>query len=257
MADKYPNLRAPTWTEPPGDNAYTRKQYLLAEISVSYGLCEDYKRRLLLASRANNAAFDIATTALSALATAFTPLATVHALSAAAAITSGTKTAIDADIYENATAPIMVQAIQSTYDDPMDKLHTKVLTAKDDKALGTLADDASVQAIHQKCSLTEALVELQTLQAAAAKAKTDSAPSPPADTPKLPFKVNDRFKLSDGSIVTVETAVSTTAAANFTVKYLLAKDQTENAATTMKTSNLSDFMAMLGKNQATVVKDGS
>ena len=79
-----------------------------------------------MSSRASNVTFDVGTTILSALSTAFTPIATVHALSAAATITSGTKTAVDADIYQTATAPLMVEAIQQTYNIKMDALLVKV-----------------------------------------------------------------------------------------------------------------------------------
>jgi hypothetical protein len=91
-------------------NAPTPKQGLLAEITDSYQKCEAYKRRLLYGNRVSNLGFDILTTIFSALGTAFTPVETVHALTAAATISSGTKTAIDADIYQNVTAPLMVAA---------------------------------------------------------------------------------------------------------------------------------------------------
>jgi len=97
-------------------NGVTLRQGLLAEITDSYQKCEAYKRRLLYGSRVSDLGFDILKTIFGALGTAFTPVETVHVFTAATTISSGTKTAIGADIYQNATAPIMVQAIASTYD---------------------------------------------------------------------------------------------------------------------------------------------
>ncbi len=231
-----------------------QKRYLLAEIDSSFRLCELYKRRLLFASRANNASFDIATTALSALATAFTPLATVHALSAAAAITSGTKTAIDADIYENATAPVMVQALQTVYDTPMASLHSKVRAAPNDVALATIADEGDIIAAHQKCSLTEAMVEIQKAQAAAAASKTDSA----YQLPKPPFTSGTSFAMNDGSLVRLDTAVAASAPANFSLKYSTSNNKPSDATYGAdKTDTLANFLALLASKLGKPMASGS
>jgi len=47
----------------------------------------------------------------SALGTAFTPISTVHALTAGASITSGWKTAVDSDIYAKLTIQNLVLAL--------------------------------------------------------------------------------------------------------------------------------------------------
>jgi hypothetical protein len=159
----------------------TPRQYLLAEITDSYGKCEAYKRRLLYGSRVSNLGFDILTTIFSALGSVFTPVETVHAFTAATTISSGTKTAIDADIYQNATAPLMVQAIATTYDQPMDDLHQQILRADEN---ATNYDYGSVLRVHNRCSLTEALVSVQTLEDARTPPKPQADAANPADTPK-------------------------------------------------------------------------
>jgi hypothetical protein len=156
----------------------TPKQHLLAEINDSYAKCEAYKRRLLYGSRVSNLGFDVLTTIFSALGSVFTPVETVHAFTAATTISSGTKTAIDADIYQNATAPLMVQAIATTYDGPMDTLHEQILRADEN---ATNYDYGSVLRVHNRCSLTEALVSVQTLE----DARTPPKP-PPADAAARP-----------------------------------------------------------------------
>ena len=158
--------------------------------------CEAYKRRLLYGSRVSNLGFDILTTIFGALGTVFSPINTVHAFTAATTISSGTKTAIDADIYQNATAPLMVQAISATYDSPMDDLHDKIADSDDTAAHYDLGN---VVRIHNRCSLTEALVEVQKLE-------TGNPKPSPVSTPvldDLAIKNGAQFKLSDGSLIVV------------------------------------------------------
>lgn len=151
--------------------------YIQAQIRNSIRSCDAYKRRLLLASRTSNAGFDVLTTIFSALGSVFTPLGTVHALTAAATISSGTKTAIDADIYQNATAPLMVEAIQQTYDKDMATL------LQQQAGGGAPADPQFVYTeiikVHSECSLTEAMAQLQLLESKQAQQSPAGATAEP------------------------------------------------------------------------------
>ena len=77
--------------------------------------CNDFLTGLVLHVTATNSALDMVTTVFTALGTAFTPIATVHALTAGGSISSGWKTAIDSDIFAQATIANYAQAIQATY----------------------------------------------------------------------------------------------------------------------------------------------
>jgi hypothetical protein len=75
-------------------------------------------------------------------------------LTAGATITSGSKTALNADIYQKETAPIIVKAIEDTYykdyTDYVYKLsgETEVVTS---------LEVAKIRAIHRECALDAAL----------------------------------------------------------------------------------------------------
>jgi len=99
----------------PAAAAGHEKEYLGYVLIDSGQKCQEFADRLSVAQRGVDTSFDILTVILSALATAFTPLSTVHGLTAAATISTGTKTAIDADIYAKATAALILQEINNTY----------------------------------------------------------------------------------------------------------------------------------------------
>ena len=189
----------------------TNKAQLLASIADSYQKCGVYKRTLLFGSRASNFGFDVLTTTFSALATAFKPVATIHSLTAAATITSGSKTALDADVYMNATAPLMAEALSQSYDDKMQALHDEIASEGD----GRLTHDFSeIERIHESCSLSQALVALQTLQSKASAATT---PAPVTEAAVVP---GAKFALSNGSqaVVTAKTGAAPATEATFTLQ---------------------------------------
>lgn len=138
-----------------------KKEFLLNQITTSLTACENYKRTLLLGSRGSNLTFDILTTVFGALGTAFTHVDVVHGFTAATTISSGTKTAIDADIYQNATAPLMIQSIQDTYDAQMKSLLEDV--EKTPAGQSPTVEFADIVRVHNECSLTEAMADLQKL----------------------------------------------------------------------------------------------
>ena len=112
-------------------------------------------------SRSIDTNLDLITTALAALATAFTPISTVHALTAAVSISSGFKGVLDSDIYQKQTAAIIGAQIESTY--------LSAITGYVNR-LGTLASGPGeiypqievlkLTIIHQQCSIDNALAAL-------------------------------------------------------------------------------------------------
>lgn len=214
-------LETPTNMTQAINEAGSKKQFLLNEITISYNNCEDYKRLLLLSSRSSNLTFDVLTTIFGALGTVFTPISTVHALTAATSISSGTKASLDADVYQNATAPLMVQAIQQTYNVQMDALLKQVETMPD-ASTGPSDGGKAPSAPAAKSPVAPAAADAPAVPAPAAAKGVTTAPAaasakPVADqtapataTPKTPGTSNASVEFAD--IVRIHSECSLTEA---------------------------------------------
>jgi hypothetical protein len=144
------------------------RQYLGYVLLDSGKKCQQFADRLSSVQRGVDTSFDVLTTILSALATAFTPLSTVHALTAGASISTGTKLAIDADVYAKATAALILQEIDRTYYVKVQDYGTKLSARQDvDKIIPTI-EVSEIEAIHRKCSLDAAIASLTQTGAVAA-----------------------------------------------------------------------------------------
>jgi hypothetical protein len=102
---------------------------------------------------------DILTTIFSALATAFTPLATVHSLTAAATISTGTKTALDSDIFARETAPLIIQAVDNTYYKEY-TTYTNNLATKAAASITPAIEYNVIKGFHKDCTLDSALASI-------------------------------------------------------------------------------------------------
>jgi hypothetical protein len=133
----------------------TNKDIVGAIVVDSETKCATFADHLVLHENTANTALDVATTVFSALGTLFTPLATVHAMTAAASITSGSKTAIDTDIYAKATIANFAQAIQVTYYTDIGN-YLNNLNAADEKNISPQIEYAKITTIHRECGLAPA-----------------------------------------------------------------------------------------------------
>jgi hypothetical protein len=131
------------------------KTFIGLVLNDSEQKCGRFVNGLVLASNSTNVGLDMATTVFTALGTAFTPVATIHALTAAGSISSGWKTAIDADIYAKATIANYAQAVQATYYTDLGK-YTVDLTLMDDRQVTASIEVAKIRTIHKECSLAAA-----------------------------------------------------------------------------------------------------
>jgi len=164
------------------------KAYLGFVVQDSMEKCADFVNGLVLTSTSVNTSLDIVNTLLSGLATVFTPIATIHALTAAATIVGGWKGAINSDIYAKASIANYAQAIQASYYTDI----SKYLTALSAAPAGTLVASSEVpkiQLVHKECSLATAQSTISsTLQAATPTSETNLSASidinkvPPAGT---------------------------------------------------------------------------
>jgi hypothetical protein len=154
-------------------NAPDKKTYIGLLLAQSEEKCNAFLGGLSATERAGDTSLDILTTIFSALGTAFTPLATVHAFTAAATISSGTKTAIDSDIYQKETAALIVQAIDNTYYKQYSE-YTTALANKSDADVNPAIEYNVIKGFHKECSLDAALAYISS------QVKAPNAPSSPA-----------------------------------------------------------------------------
>jgi hypothetical protein len=122
--------------------------------------CAIFVNGLGSTGRITDSFFDILTTTLAGLGAILTPVNTVRALSGAAAISSGTKTALDADVFGQKTAPAIVGQININYAKALKEVVQK---SKDDN-IGWPPPLAASEMItaHNQCSLDAALFSLNT-----------------------------------------------------------------------------------------------
>jgi hypothetical protein len=153
-----------------------------ALVRDSQDKCADFVKRLVVTETGFNIGLDLASTGLSALSTAFTPLSTVHALGAASSIASGSRTAIDSDVYAKASIANFAQAIQSTYYSDMKKYWTAVSKRS---AADALLELPVIMQIHAECALAPAESSISsTLKVS----NTGSKPAADQNTPSAGVK---------------------------------------------------------------------
>jgi hypothetical protein len=98
---------------------------------------------------------DILSTGTSALATVFTPLATVHSLTASSTIFGAAKTGIGANYLNTLSISHITQAIQSTYTTDMRK-YIASLDTVDVNKLDVFQERSKILSYHNECSLAAA-----------------------------------------------------------------------------------------------------
>jgi uncharacterized protein YceK len=155
-----------------------RKTYVGLLLDQSEKKCHAFLGGLSATARGGDAVFDVLTTIFSALGTAFTPLATVHSLTAAASISSGTKTAIDSDIFAKQTATLIIQAIDNTYYVEY-KNYTTILAPKSNTDITLSIEYAVIKGFHKDCTLDSALGSLISSQTKASNPQTNGSSGAP------------------------------------------------------------------------------
>lgn len=170
------NLQPPN---PPIVDPADKREYLGRMVMDSETKCSTFVNGLVLNETSANTSLDIIGTVASALSTAFTPPGTKTALSAAATIATGSKTAIDTDIYDKAAISDFSTAIQKTYSAEIGK-YTDALPMLAEPVIVS-NEVAKIQAIHALCALAPAEASIQsqlggTTQGAPQNPPTGAAP---------------------------------------------------------------------------------
>jgi len=117
--------------------------------------CAQFVNTMFAETAGTGFVLDILSTATSALATVFTPLATVHALTASSTIFGAAKTGISANYLNTLTISHITQAIQSGYTTNMQKYISSLDTADPNK-ISVYQERSKIVSYHNQCSLAAA-----------------------------------------------------------------------------------------------------
>ncbi len=139
---------------------FDKREYLASIVVNSYNKCNSFISTIVKQQTNVNAFGDILAGTLSGLATIFTPLATVHALTGASTIVTGSKSALDSDFWDKASAANFGQAINATYYTNMGQ-YSLNLPNQDVANLIVNNEIAHITAIHSQCALAPAETAIQ------------------------------------------------------------------------------------------------
>jgi len=174
-----------------------KKDYLGAVILDSIHKCQAFVNTLDLAEGDANFLGDSFSTLFSALATVATPINTVHGLSAAATISSGTKNAYLSGYFANATIANFGMAMQTTYLISLQQ-YIEALPDMDDADIVVPLEVGKIESFHTFCSMASAqYIITKTLGNAAAKQTTGNI------SVQLDFDGKDSAKFGDQAKMTV------------------------------------------------------
>jgi len=133
----------------------TIRDALGALVNQSEQNCANFLAALVLFQTGTNTTLDVLSTITSAVGTVLAPIETVHALSASTSILTGSKTALDSDIYAKASIANFASAIQATYYANMTNYVTG-LAAADPSTLIWPIEVYKITVIHRECALAPA-----------------------------------------------------------------------------------------------------
>jgi len=173
-------------------------RFVGAALTDSITKCQNFIAIFTGAQSGENTFLDVASLALSGLATVFVPANTVRALSAASTITQGTKAAINSDLFQQVTIQLFVQQINGTYF----KEYRDYTTALSSSAQGFSASTEfpKIQLMHKDCSLVFAAANISSAEAEQSGTSKPIAASDLTD--------GAQFKTGSGVIYTVKVTSS-------------------------------------------------
>lgn len=199
----------------PGSSVNKKREFLGTVVQDSEQKCNAFLGRLVFGETSLNLSTDIAATLFSALATAVTPPGTKSALSAAATIASGSKTAIDADLFNKAAIADFAAAIQRTYSADIRAYTDKLSTLPDttESPLIVSNEIAKIQSYHAECGLAPAESAIQAKLSLPPAPETSKAPGGSKQGNKNGGRNNARLALPLTSTPTEQNRPSSTRAA--------------------------------------------
>lgn len=117
--------------------------------------CAAFVNSMFAQAAGSGLILDVLTTAASAAATVFTPINTVHVLTAISTVLSGVKTSISSEYLNSLAISHVTQAIQSTYTADMQKYIT-YLNGADPSKINVFAERSTILSYHNECGLAAA-----------------------------------------------------------------------------------------------------
>lgn len=124
-------------------------------VQDSQNKCADFVDSMFAQTAGSGFILDILSTGTSAIATIFTPLATVHSLAAASTIFGAAKTGISANYLNTLSISHITQAIQQTYSTNM-KIYVDSLATADPAKIDVFQERSKIASYHAMCSLAAA-----------------------------------------------------------------------------------------------------
>lgn len=134
----------------------TGRQMAYDMVQDSQSKCADFVTVLFSRSGSTNVALDVAQTIFSAAGTAFTPINTVHTLTALGTVAGGSKTAISVEFLNSVTISHIAQAIQSTYSKDISTYIGYLDSLPNTTAVDAIAERSKILSYHNECSLPAA-----------------------------------------------------------------------------------------------------
>jgi hypothetical protein len=135
--------------------ALTNIERISLLVQDSQTKCAHFVDSLFAQTAGSGFVLDLLSTATSALATVFTPLPTVHSLTASSTIFGAAKTGISANYLNTLSISHVTQAIQSTYTTDMQK-YIGSLYAAEPLKLNVFQERSKIVSYHNECSLAAA-----------------------------------------------------------------------------------------------------
>jgi hypothetical protein len=136
--------------------------------------CADFMDRIVAGQQSINTTGDILTTILSGIATAVTPVNTIHALTATSTIVSGTKATLTRELYTTGLVENWQTAIRRNYFKDISD-YIAALNRIGENELTVSIEVAKIHSIHSNCSI-----------AAASSQITEKVNKPPVPGPASP-----------------------------------------------------------------------
>jgi hypothetical protein len=237
-----------TVTNPASPN----KERLGLIINESEHKCGEFLNGLVLAANSSHLGLDGLSTVFGALGTVFTPLSTVHGLTAAGAITSGWRADIDSDIYAKAAVASYAQAIQSTYYADL-KTYMDGLASQNDTDIILSMEIAKLRTIHKECGLASAQAAIAaTLQPGAAGIGAVSPQLVTVAQGATAAKTKYTLTGTGGSLKTPETITYTTSGAESTDSIAAKLAGQVNADGTLRDAGVTAMPGATGSTSFTV-----
>lgn len=118
--------------------------------------CKDFTDSLFAETAGTNIVLDFISTIASGIGAAFSPLSTVHAASAVATVSNGTKTSISTEYLNALSISHVTQAIQSTYGADIQRYIQYLQSINDRNSIHLFDARTQILTYHAECSLASA-----------------------------------------------------------------------------------------------------